>query len=190
VYHPPLPLPELHIVSPFVFFCFLLEFYITLEYLEIQQNPIGTPHNILRSVKNRKYDIQKAEIKLRLITETQSWSGKSAVFFMESALTSHGSSKSNKKPSDGRGMSFTTLARLDSSIEKDILIWEMENSKEEDKLFICRIWKTLQKYNLPSPEEITAPASRTKSRRMAEECRTRVPYEIFLTANLFRICIF
>jgi hypothetical protein len=27
----------------------------TLEYLEIQQNPIGTPHNILRSVKNRKY---------------------------------------------------------------------------------------------------------------------------------------
>jgi hypothetical protein len=38
----------------------------TLEYLEIQKNPIGTPHNIhvLRSVKNRKYDIQKAEIKL------------------------------------------------------------------------------------------------------------------------------
>ena len=34
----------------------------TLEYLEIQQIPIGTPHNILRSVKNRKYDIQKAEI--------------------------------------------------------------------------------------------------------------------------------
>jgi hypothetical protein len=27
-------------------------------------------------------------------------------------------------------------------------------SKEEDKLFICRIRKTLQKYNLPSPEEI------------------------------------
>jgi hypothetical protein len=27
----------------------------TLEYLEIQQNPIGTPHNILRSVKNRKF---------------------------------------------------------------------------------------------------------------------------------------
>jgi hypothetical protein len=42
----------------------------TLEYLEIQQNPIGTPHNILLSVKNRKYDIQKAEIKLRLITDT------------------------------------------------------------------------------------------------------------------------
>ena len=36
---------------------------------------------------------------------TQSWSGKSAVFLMESALTSHGSSKSNKKPSDGRGIS-------------------------------------------------------------------------------------
>jgi hypothetical protein len=30
----------------------------------------------------------------------------------------------------------------------------MENSKEEDRLFICRIRKTLQKYNLPSPEEI------------------------------------
>jgi hypothetical protein len=27
---------------------------------------------------------------------------------------------------------FTTLARLNSSIEKEILIWEMENSKEED----------------------------------------------------------
>jgi hypothetical protein len=39
----------------------------TLEYLEIQQHH----HiNILRSVKNRKYDIQKAEIKLRLITDT------------------------------------------------------------------------------------------------------------------------
>jgi hypothetical protein len=30
----------------------------------------------------------------------------------------------------------------------------LENSKEEDRLFICRIRKTLQKYNLPSPEEI------------------------------------
>ena len=30
----------------------------------------------------------------------------------------------------------------------------MDNSKEEDKVFICRIRKTLQKYNLPSPEEI------------------------------------
>ena len=36
---------------------------------------------------------------------TQSWSGKSSVFLMESALTSHGSSKSNKKPSDGRRIS-------------------------------------------------------------------------------------
>ena len=35
----------------------------------------------------------------------QRWSGKSAAFLMESALTSHGSSKSNKKPSDGRGIS-------------------------------------------------------------------------------------
>jgi hypothetical protein len=36
---------------------------------------------------------------------TRRWSGKSAVFLMESALTSHGSSKSNKKPLDGRGIS-------------------------------------------------------------------------------------
>jgi hypothetical protein len=36
---------------------------------------------------------------------TQSWSGKSAVFLMESALMSHSSSKSNKKLSDGRGIS-------------------------------------------------------------------------------------
>jgi hypothetical protein len=34
---------------------------------------------------------------------TQSWNGKSAVFLMESALMSHGSSQSNKKPSDSRG---------------------------------------------------------------------------------------
>jgi hypothetical protein len=33
---------------------------------------------------------------------TQSWSGKFTVFVIESALTSHGFSKSNKKPSDDR----------------------------------------------------------------------------------------
>ena len=42
---------------------------------------------------------------------TQSWSGKFAVFLMESALTSHGSSKSNKKPSDGRGISDYITSR-------------------------------------------------------------------------------
>ena len=37
---------------------------------------------------------------------TQSWSGKSAAFLMEIDLTSHGSSKSNKKKaSDGREIS-------------------------------------------------------------------------------------
>jgi hypothetical protein len=36
---------------------------------------------------------------------TRSWRGKSAVFLMESALMSHGFSKSNKKPSDGRAIS-------------------------------------------------------------------------------------
>ena len=39
---------------------------------------------------------------------TQRWSDKSAVFLMHTALTSHGSSKSNKKPSDGRGISDYT----------------------------------------------------------------------------------
>ena len=37
------------------------------------------------------------------------WSVKFAVFFMESALTSHGSSKSNKRLSDGREISDYTF---------------------------------------------------------------------------------
>jgi len=55
--------------------------------------------------------IRISDRKLNLITmkrgnvPTQSWSSKSAVFLMDSALTSHGSSKSNKKLSDGRGIS-------------------------------------------------------------------------------------
>jgi hypothetical protein len=36
---------------------------------------------------------------------TRSWRGKSTVFLVESALTSHGSSKLNRKPSKGRGIS-------------------------------------------------------------------------------------
>ena len=67
-------------------------------------------------------------------------------------------------------ISFTTLARLDSSIEKEIIIWEMENSKEEDKLFICRIRKTLQKYNLPSPEENTRKSSKETA---VEKCNEK-----------------
>ena len=41
-------------------------------YIRISRNSANSPHNIpvLRRVKNRKYDIQKAEIKLRLITDT------------------------------------------------------------------------------------------------------------------------
>jgi hypothetical protein len=48
--------------------------------------------------------IRVSDRKLNLIATkrgnmpTQSWSSKSAVFLMESALTSHGSSKSNIKP--------------------------------------------------------------------------------------------
>jgi hypothetical protein len=37
---------------------------------------------------------------ITILPSTQSWSGKSVVFLMESALTSHGSSKSNKKPAE------------------------------------------------------------------------------------------
>jgi hypothetical protein len=44
---------------------------------------------------------------------TQSWKGKSAVFLMESALMSDGSSKSNKKPSDG----FNLITDLKLMIE-------------------------------------------------------------------------
>jgi hypothetical protein len=44
---------------------------------------------------------------------TQIYCGKSAVFLMESTLTSHGSSKLNKKPSDGRGISdYITVISL------------------------------------------------------------------------------
>jgi hypothetical protein len=49
-----------------------------------KQNPIATKHGNV---------------------STQSWSGKSTVILMESTLTSHGSSKLNKKPSDGIGIS-------------------------------------------------------------------------------------
>ena len=49
---------------------------------------------------HEEYRIQK-----RGNVQTLSWSDKSPVFRMESALTSHGSSKSNKKPSDGREIS-------------------------------------------------------------------------------------
>ena len=48
---------------------------------------------------------------------TQSWSGKSAVFLMESALTSHGSSKLNKNASDGRGISNSSLISSISLID-------------------------------------------------------------------------
>ena len=46
----------------------------------------------------------------------------------------------------------------------------MENSKEEDKLFICRIRKTLQKYNLPSPEENTRKSSKETA---VEKCNEK-----------------
>jgi hypothetical protein len=53
-------------------------------------------------VSDRKYN---PIVTKRGNVPTKSWSGKSAVFLMESALTSHGSSKSSKKPLNGRGIS-------------------------------------------------------------------------------------
>jgi hypothetical protein len=54
---------------------------------------IGEAIYIIR-VSDRKWNLIATK---RGNVPTQSWSGKSAVFLMESALTSHGSSKSNKK---------------------------------------------------------------------------------------------
>ena len=42
----------------------------TIRHLEIQKEPIGTPHNIWNCVKNKKLDIQKAEVKVKLVTDT------------------------------------------------------------------------------------------------------------------------
>jgi hypothetical protein len=53
-------------------------------------------------VSDKKYNLIVTK---RENVPTQSWSGKSAVLLMESALTSHGSSKSKKKLSEGRGIS-------------------------------------------------------------------------------------
>jgi hypothetical protein len=53
-------------------------------------------------VSDRKYNLIATK---RGNVPTQSWSGKSAVLLMESTLTSRGSSKSKKKPSEGRGIS-------------------------------------------------------------------------------------
>jgi hypothetical protein len=53
-------------------------------------------------VSDKKYNLIATK---RENVPTQSWSGKSAVLLMESALTSRGSSKSKKKLSEGRGIS-------------------------------------------------------------------------------------
>jgi hypothetical protein len=83
--------------TKFVFTFFLLLINITLSSLT-------TPSAIGPA------DVENTEERHVLATKrenvpSKSWSGISAVFLMESALTSHGSSKSNKKPSDGRGFS-------------------------------------------------------------------------------------
>jgi hypothetical protein len=74
--------------------------------------PQGNHKFRLKNVCERENPIEEEEEKKKnpIATKrgnvpTQRCSGKSAVFLMESALTSHGSSKSNKKPSDGRGIS-------------------------------------------------------------------------------------
>ena len=64
-----------------------------------------------RKIIGEALDIRFSDKKLNPIATkrgnvpTQSCCGKSAVFLIESALTSHDSSKSNKRPSDGRGIS-------------------------------------------------------------------------------------
>jgi hypothetical protein len=42
----------------------------TIRHLEIQKEPIGTPHNIWNCVKNQISDIQKAEVKVKLVIDT------------------------------------------------------------------------------------------------------------------------
>jgi hypothetical protein len=43
----------------------------TIRHLEIQKEPIGTSHNIWNCVKKkRKSDMQKAEVKVKLVTDT------------------------------------------------------------------------------------------------------------------------
>ena len=41
----------------------------TIRHLEIQKD-IGTPHNIWNCVKNQISDMQKAEVKVKLVTDT------------------------------------------------------------------------------------------------------------------------
>jgi hypothetical protein len=53
-------------------------------------------------VSDKKYNLIATK---RENVPTHSWSVKSAVLLMESALTSRGSSKSKKKLSEGRGIS-------------------------------------------------------------------------------------
>jgi hypothetical protein len=38
----------------------------------MQKELIGTPHNIWNCIKNKKSDIQKAEVKVKLVTDTYS----------------------------------------------------------------------------------------------------------------------
>jgi hypothetical protein len=42
----------------------------TIRHLEIQKEPRGTPHTIWKCVKKQKSDIQKAEVKVKLVTDT------------------------------------------------------------------------------------------------------------------------
>lgn len=42
----------------------------SLEYLEIQQNPLGNPHQIWKTVPNNPLEVKKAEVKSKLISRT------------------------------------------------------------------------------------------------------------------------
>jgi hypothetical protein len=41
-----------------------------IRHLEMQKELIGTPHNIWNCITNHKSDIQKAEVKVKLVTDT------------------------------------------------------------------------------------------------------------------------
>ena len=49
---------------------------------------------------------------------------------------------------------FLTISRLENSIERKILEWELDIGPDFDTSFIARIKKILNKYKLPTAEEI------------------------------------
>jgi hypothetical protein len=89
----PFPLPHFRFINCHLFVIFLL----TQLYRYI-------PEIFLFSTATFKYTYLPQTNWTRIFSKSR-FVYFSVIFLMESALTSHGSSKSNKKPSDGRGIS-------------------------------------------------------------------------------------